>query len=182
MKNLTETAISQSDLNNDMLCTLYSTAFPAEEQIPWTDLMSLIDRMSLDFTAYYDDEMGLVGLTIVYPSTDFNWFWYFAVKEELRGHGLGEQILKRVLSKYADTCLILDMESPEQECSNTEQRHRRHDFYSRNGFRDTDVFRKYGEIEMTVMMTGDGTFTLQDWDNITDELKQFWWRGMPTDS
>ena len=31
---------------------LYQTAFPENEQIPWPDLMRLIDQMHLDFTAY----------------------------------------------------------------------------------------------------------------------------------
>lgn len=68
------------------------------------------------------------------------------------------------------------MESPYQEpCPNPEQRKRRHNFYLRNGFRDTNVYRSYGGITMTVMMMGPGTFTLQDWDDITNELKMFWW-------
>ena len=60
---------------------LYETAFPQEEQIPWDDLVRLIDEMHLDFTAYYDNDI-LIGFTIVYPRPSFNWYWYFAVKEE----------------------------------------------------------------------------------------------------
>ena len=60
---------------------LYETAFPEGEQIPWEDLMRLVGEMPLDFTAYYDDE-ELIGFTIVYPRKSFNWYWYFAVREE----------------------------------------------------------------------------------------------------
>ena len=35
---------------------LYETAFPEDEQIPWKDLMRLVEEMPLDFTAYYDGE------------------------------------------------------------------------------------------------------------------------------
>ena len=38
----------------------------------------------------------------------------------------------------------------------------------------TNVYRSYGGITMTVMMMGPDTFTLQDWDDITNELKQYW--------
>jgi hypothetical protein len=36
---------------------------------------------------------------------------------------------------------------------------------------------------MTIMMMGEGTFTMQDWDDIVDELKKYCWpedqkRGM----
>ena len=51
---------------------LYETAFPQEEQIPWDDLVRLIDEMHLDFTAYYDNDI-LIGFTIVYPRPSFNY-------------------------------------------------------------------------------------------------------------
>ena len=78
---------------------LYETAFPENEQIPWEDLTRLMVTMSLDFTAYYMED-DLVGFTIVYPRKTFNWFWYFAVRPELRGKGLGQQILSQLLEKY----------------------------------------------------------------------------------
>ena len=96
---------------------LYETAFPAEEQIPWDDLMRLVEEMPLDFTVY-DDDGVFVGFTIVYPRQPFNWFWYFAVRDELRGSGYGQRILTRLLKRYSDSTNILDMESPDQPCGN----------------------------------------------------------------
>jgi len=153
---------------------LYETAFPEDEQIPWNDLMRLVKEMALDFTAYYDGET-FIGFTIVYPRKQFNWFWYFAVQEELRGKGYGQQILTQLIEKYKGKTCVLDMESPTQVCENMEQRRRRHAFYLRNGFRDTNVYRTYNDITMTIMMMGQGTFTIQDWDDIIHELQQFWW-------
>ena len=69
---------------------------------------------------------------------------------------------------------MLDMESPTQPCDNQEQRQRRHDFYLRNGFRDTHVYRSFDTVTMTIMMVGSGTFTLQDWEDLTNELRQHW--------
>lgn len=161
---------------SDAVRRLYETAFPKEEQIPWDDLMQLIDVMPLDFTAYYDGNT-FIGLTIVYLRQSFNWFWYFAVEEELRGKGYGQQILTRLIEKHKDSANILDMESPDQQpCDNMEQRQRRHGFYLRNGFRDTHVCRTFEGITYTIMMLGEGTFTQKDYDDIIDELKQFWWR------
>ncbi len=169
-----ELKITSMHSQSSMLRDLYKTAFPEDEQIPWEDLVRLIDQMSLDFTAYYDAG-EFVGFTIVYPRPTFNWYWYFAVRENLRGKGLGQKILSQLIRKYEGQPCVLDMESPFQNpCDNLEQRKRRHDFYLRNGFRDTNVFRNYGDLEMTVMMMGPGTFTLQDWDDITNELKRFW--------
>ena len=152
---------------------LYKTAFPKEEQIPWNDLVRLIDEMHLDFTTYYENGQ-LIGFTIVYPRPTFNWFWYFAVKEELRGKGLGQKILNQLTKHYKGQSCVLDMESPRQECANKEQRLRRQAFYLRNGFRDTNVYRTWDDLEMTIMMKGPGTFTLQDWDEIVGELRRYW--------
>ena len=158
---------------NDDVRRLYETAFPKEEQIPWKDLMRLMKTMSLDFTVYYEDG-NLVGLTIVYPRPQFNWFWYFAVPEELRGQGIGQRILTQLIEKYKGKSNILDMESPGQVCENSEQRKRRHAFYLRNGFRDTGVGKSFKGIDYTIMMNGEGTFTQHDYDLIIDELRSFW--------
>lgn len=183
---------------DEQIKQLYETAFPEDEQIPWKDLMRLVGEMPLDFTAYYDGE-EFIGFTIVYPRKSFNWYWYFAVREELRGKGYGQQILSQLIERYKGQTCVLDMESPMQVCENIIQRQRRHQFYLRNGFRDTNVYRTYNDITMTIMMMGEGTlaspssdatqpssselgrpsllprFTMQDWDAITNELKQFWW-------
>ena len=158
---------------NEKVRRLYETAFPKEEQIPWKDLMCLKKTMSLDFTVYYEDE-NLVGLTIVYPRPQFNWFWYFAVPEELRGQGIGQRILTQLIERYKGKSDILDMESPEQVCENSKQRKRRHAFYLRNGFRDTGVGKSFKGIDYTIMMNGEGTFTQRDYDLIIDELRSFW--------
>ena len=178
---------------------LYETAFPEDEQIPWDDLMRLVGEMPLDFTAYYDGEVmeqrehnqaclnfaesrqnstesqDFIGFTIVYPRKSFNWLWYFAVSKELRGKGYGQQILTKLIERYEDQPFVLDMESTTQVCDNLEQRKQRRTFYLRNGFKDTNVYRTYNDITMTIMMRGEGTFTMQDWDDIIHELQQFWW-------
>ena len=171
---------------NEEVRRLYEAAFPKEEQIPWADLMRLMKTMSLDFSVYYDGcnasvgegsaagSSRLLGLTIVYPRPQFNWFWYFAVPKELRGQGIGQRILTQLIEKYGGQSNILDMESPEQVCENSEQRKRRHAFYLRNGFRDTGVGKSFKGIDYTIMMNGEGTFTQRDYDLIIDELRSCW--------
>ena len=153
---------------------LYETAFPEDEQIPWKDLMRLVEEMPLDFTAYYDGE-DFIGFTIVYPRQSFNWFWYFAVREELRGKGYGQQILANVIERYKNSSNILDMESPDHPSPNSEQRKRRHEFYLRNGFKDTHVYRSFDDNTFTIMMMGERSFTKEDYDEILKELHQHWW-------
>ncbi len=156
--------------------SLYESAFPKEEQIPYDDLVRLIDQMPLDSVAYYDGEQ-FVGLTIVYPHAPYNWFWYFAVQEDLRGQGYGQRMLSHIIEQYKGRPLILDLESPDQlDCPNPEQRIRRYSFYLRSGFCDTKVYRSFDGITYTILMLGEGTFTKQDYDNIITDLQRFWWR------
>ena len=149
---------------------LYESAFPDAEQIPWKELLRLAETMPLDFGAHFLDGR-FVGLTIVYPRKDFDWFWYFAVEEELRGRGLGQEILSGLLGKLGGRTLILDMESPEQKCENAEQRRRRHGFYLRNGFRDTGVGKSFRGIDYTILIHGPGSFSMRDYDEIIAELR-----------
>ena len=107
----------QKKTEGQKIMQLYETAFPEDEQIPWDDLMRLVGEMPLDFTAYYDGE-AFVGFTIVYPRKSFNWFWYFAVREELRGKGFSQQILTQLIERYKGQPFALDMESTTQVCDN----------------------------------------------------------------
>lgn len=174
---MTEKQLDKVQACEHQIRELYSEAFPKEEQIPYEDLMRLMEKMSLDFTAYYDGD-EFVGFTIVYPRKSFNWFWYFAVKEELRGKGYGQQILSMLIARYKDAVNILDMESPLQICENMEQRKRRHAFYLRNGFRDTGVGKSFDGIDYTILMRGEGGFTMEDYEEVLNELRSFW-EAMP---
>lgn len=158
---------------------LYEEAFPKEEQIPYDRLIQLVGEMSLDFVVYYKDACEyseLLGFTIVFPTKNFDWFWYFAVRKDFRGKGFGQQILTQLIREYSTKSLILDMESPTQICENQEQRKRRHRFYLRNGFRDTNVYKTFDSITYTILIKGEKTFTMKDYDDVLSELKYFWWR------
>ena len=167
--------LTSANACDEEIRSLYESAFPEEEQIPYEDLLQLVDRMNLDFTAYYKGT-DFVGFTIVYPRDTFNWFWYFAVREDLRGNGCGQQILSMLIEKYMGCSNILDMESPEQECENREQRRRRSDFYLRNGFRNTGVGKSFEGVDYVILQNGDRVFTLQDYEEVLDELRSAWSR------
>ena len=51
---MTERQITPSLADDAQVRSLYETAFPVEEQIPYEDLKRLMAEMPLDFTAYYE--------------------------------------------------------------------------------------------------------------------------------
>lgn len=176
---LTTVQINSTNADNEALRALYESAFPAEEQIPYDDLIHLLDVMDIDYNAYYDGEM-LVGFTMVHRLAKYNWGWYFAVREELRGKGIGQEILTAVLNQYrGERPFIMDIESPYQaDAPNPEQRKRRHAFYLRNGMRDTMTSRTWGGITFTILTNSDEPFTQQDYEDIVADLRAVW-ENMP---
>lgn len=152
---------------------LYEEAFPREERIDWNDLMRLAIVMPLSIDAYYIDDK-FIGFTILNERNDFNWFWYFAVIPSLRGNGYGQRILDSMLQRYAHSPLILDVESPFQECTNFEQRQRRYNFYLRNGFKDSHVGRTFEGITYCILIYGNYNFTIKDYDRILSHLRHHW--------
>lgn len=171
--------IHSGNADDRALRELYQTAFPAEEQIPYDELIHLLDVMDIDYTAYYDGDM-LVGLTMVLRLPRYNWGWYFAVREELRSKGYGQAILTSVLDKYrTQQPFVIDIESPLQpDAPNPEQRNRRHAFYLRNGLKDTGANRTYSGITFTIMSSSDEPFTQQDYEDIVTALRNAW-ENMP---
>lgn len=176
---LRKVEINSDDARDEQLRRLYETAFPPEEQIPYDDLIHLLDDMDIDYTAYYDGEM-LVGFTMVLRLPKYNWGWYFAVREELRGRGYGQEILSAVLGKYRDGHpFVIDIESPLQaDAPNPVQRCRRHAFYRRNGLKDTPTSRTFENVTFTIMTSSDEPFTQQDYDDIIAALRAVW-ENMP---
>ena len=177
--NLKQVHINSANADDAQLRQLYETAFPVQEQIPYDELIQLLDTMDIDYTAYYDGEM-LVGLTMVLRLPRFNWEWYFAVREDLRGKGFGQAILNAILDKYRDGHpFIMDIESPLQpDAPNPEQRRRRHAFYLRNGMKDTDTSRSWEGLTFTILTNSDEPFTQQDYDDIVAALRAVW-ENMP---
>ena len=173
--------INSKNADNKELRKIYQTSFPVKEQIPYSDLMHLLDVMDIDYMAYYDHDM-LVGLTMVLRLPRYNWGWYFAVREDLRGHGYGQEILAALLKKYhTQHPFIIDIESPLQpDAPNPEQRKRRHAFYLRNGLKDTGTSRTYEGITYTIMTNSDEPFTQQDYDGIIAALRAAW-ENMPSE-
>lgn len=67
---MTERKVTRDTAQKQMK-VLYEKAFPKDEQIPWVDLIRLVEEMPLNFTAYYNGE-EFIGFTIVYPRKSFN--------------------------------------------------------------------------------------------------------------
>ena len=146
---------------------LYENSFPENERINFdfmlTDLSS--DNRAFEITAIYDGEL-FVGFVVTLNSGDISHILYFAVDEELRSNGYGSEILRALHKSKPGQRFIADVEKPDAKSGNNAQREKRIRFYSRNGYKMTDVEYRWNE-ENYLIMSCNG-------DISKEEHKAFW--------
>ena len=161
--------------------SLYELSFPEEERLSFDALMKLAQTSDVEFVAYQDDDSGqLLGFTYTFTVERFCWGFYFAVQPALRGQGIGQLILQSLLARHNHYLFVIDIESIEQPSEQTGEapaglasqamRQRRHDFYRRNGIRDTDVRRSYGGVTYQIMVHGHGSITDAEYQHLIDTM------------
>ena len=133
---LTSIQVTKESEKFPEIVRLYRAAFPREERVA-LDLLLETDG-PYDFIACYDGEM-LCGFYSTLTMGDITHVLFLAVEETLRGNGYGSQILDAIRRAYPDKRLILDVEMPDPEAENQEQRTKRIAFYKRNGYRNSGV-------------------------------------------
>lgn len=112
--------------------TLYLSSFPENERASLEDVYKRIEMGGAEWLGVYDG--GLCGIAYVLYSDDVVYLLYIAIKESCRNQGLGSAAIRVLRERYAPRRMILNVEPPEEECDNREQRVRRIGFYERNGF------------------------------------------------
>lgn len=150
---------------------LYRAAFPREERVA-LDLLLEADG-PYDFIACYDGET-LCGFYSTLTLGDITHVLFLAVEEALRGHGYGTQILEKIRWAYPDKRLILDVEMPDPEADNQEQRTKRIAFYERNGYHHSGVSYGWRGVMYEILILN-GEITEEEfwafWDQL-DEIQQ----------
>lgn len=112
---------------------LYFSAFPENERVPYSILISRMKKNKGEYYNIYEEEkyIGLI-YNIVYK--DIVYIYYFAIVEELRHCGYGSKILSLIKEKYKDKKICLMAETLDDKASNYLERVNRNKFYSKNGF------------------------------------------------
>ncbi len=115
---------------------LFHTAFPKDEQFPLWLLRRTAIRKNTDFLAWYDGDL-FCGISYTVNNEDFLFVLYLAVKDAIRSKGYGSAILRCLKQRFPNKPLILNIEPPDPDADNCEQRVKRYEFYAKNGFADT---------------------------------------------
>lgn len=121
--------------NNKNIKSLYKSAFPANERMPFWLLKRLAKKENADFYGIYDKEK-FVGIIYNIYHKDIVFIFYFAINESLRGQGYGTKVLDSIKQKYDNHRIVLNIEEIDLNSSNNEQRLKRKKFYEKSGFKD----------------------------------------------
>lgn len=112
---------------------LYDTAFPAEEQLPFSRMALLsVLKPSVELLAYYDGDT-FCGFSFAVCTGRYLYINFFAVVSQLRSHGYGARMLE-CLRKRHPLAAVCDAKAPEQQNDTYATDLRRVQFWERNGF------------------------------------------------
>ena len=160
--------VTKNNKDLEEIKALYESAFPEKERIAFGFIMDYSDESNEGFEvlAMYDGEL-FVGFVITINSDDISQIGYFAVNEKLRSKGYGSEILKSLHQSKPEKRFMADVENPDVECDNKEQREKRVKFYYRNGYQKTDIEYKW---------KGEDYWILSYNGNISKEENEAFWK------
>ncbi len=128
-----------SGMQTKQIEQLYVKAFPEPERKPFSMILEKTEEGVCDLLAISGENGEFFGLVISLLYSDMVLIDYFAVSEASRGKGIGSQVISLIKEKYHGRRVFLEIELPDPEAPNQEQRVMRKKFYLRNGFTDDQI-------------------------------------------
>ena len=157
-KKLKTKFINSNDKDNlDKIKNLYFSAFPKNELLDFEDLIYSRIFKGNKIIAFYDENI-FVGFAIILTKFHICNILYIAVESELRGKGYGTLALKNIIKYCQTNRIIVDVEDPDKNESKREERLKRIGFYSKAGFKLTNIkYNWEGEDYIIMIINGDIT-------------------------
>ena len=151
---------------------IYRNSFPKVEQFPVWLLRIMSHLKGINSVVFYD-ESNLCGFLYFLVNEKTVFILFLAVNDKIRSKGYGSHIITWLKESYPSREIFLDVEKPDENSENNEQRMKRIEFYQRNGIYDTsDSFTYYG-VTYEILCT-DKNFSEEDYNkNLTSYFKIF---------
>lgn len=147
---------------------LMKTAFPKNEQFPMWLLRLLACKKSIDFTAYYDEEL-FAGVSYTAMSDNMIFILFLAVNSNIRSKGYGTAILEHIKKNSNGKTITLNIEPVIESAENYEQRKSRLLFYERNGFNVTEyMIEDNGENYLILSNTSE--YSIADFKEVIKKM------------
>ncbi len=162
MAQLTVERITAHSRGVKQIKSLYRSAFPKEERIPFPILMRRAQSDWVHFLSFYENGR-FCGLAYLLLGEHLGVLMYLAVEDALRSHGYGTQILNAIRGYCGDhRTIALDIEQVIPESVNYHQRRRRRDFYLRNGFLPSGCGHSLRGVDYEILIS-DSAFSPGDY-------------------
>ena len=145
---------------------LYYRAFPKNERRSFPELVE--NRFGGTEVFCFYDEKTFVGMACLLNSPDISYIIYLAVDESLRGHGYGSKALELLHSSKPGKKMMVDIEVPDENAENAQQRIMRKKFYLRAGYEETPVKYKWRRENYEILSFG-GQISEEEYDRFWKE-------------
>lgn len=147
--------------------TLYYRAFPKNERRAFPELVE--NRLgSTEVFCFYDEET-FVGMACLLNTPTVSHIIYLAVDESLRGHGYGSKALELLHRSKPGKKIMVDIEVPDEQAENAEQRRMRKKFYLRAGYEETPVKYVWRQENYEILSFG-GQISEAEYDGFWENL------------
>lgn len=148
---------------------LYTEAFPANERMPFSQMLSLSKDDRYALRALKDDG-AFCGFSFIMRHEEMIYLFYLAVRQDQRGKGYGSALLDDLFQQYPHHCICADIESPQPQADNQLQRLQRRRFYLDRGFADTGYGNLWYGIRYDIL-AAQRPFSLHAYQGAVDLLQ-----------
>ncbi len=158
---------SSNDHFAEEIITLYLDTFPEEQRHLKNDFIRLLESNTLFNCMAVLMNNSMIGFVNYWEFDEFIYLEHLAVEPPMRGHKLGEKLVKLLQSK-SDKPIILEAE----RAGDSEYGERRLDFYKRLGFEILPVaysqppYRPGGDFIPLELMSDQAEFALSNFDKL----------------
>ena len=147
---------------------IYKMSFPQIERFPVLLLGILTLKSNVYALAFFDQER-VVGFSYFFVNDETVFILYLATNDRVRSKGYGTQMVNYIKENFRNREIFLDVEAPDEEASNKEQREKRIEFYLKNQIYETNNFFEYDGVRYEILCTNQN-FTEE---NYVKNLKGF---------
>lgn len=147
---------------------LYYRSFPRNERRSFPELAE--NRLgNTELVSFYDGE-SFVGMACLLNQPRISHIIYLAIDESLRGHGYGSKALELLHRSRSGKRVLVDIEVPDANSENAEQRILRKRFYLRAGYEETPVKYEWRHESYEILAFG-GQITEAEYEQFWEDLK-----------
>ena len=140
---------------------LYTSAFPAKERDPLTELLpSTFDGH--DMLAFYHDDV-FCGFASLLTYKTITHILYIAICDRFRDRHYGSEAMALIYARYPGQRILADLETVEPGAPNLDQRKSRVHYYLAAGFRKSTIAYRWQEEDYVIYVYG-GEITQQEFD------------------